>query len=95
MRKIWLSACSGREEALTGKSFAELFAMQREEECRLEALRRKEPREEERYCLWIGKNAACIASLEKIRREIQRRKTMAARAGVNVFVFDGKALRAG
>lgn len=95
MRKKWQLASPGMEDTLARKSFAELFWLQQEGQCRLNALRRKEPREENRpdYTIWIGWNAACIADLEKIRKEIRSRKERADRAGVNVFAFDGKTLR--
>lgn len=95
--KKWMAADRAGaflEEPLTEKTFAELFLLQQQGQHRLETLRRREPREEAAYAVWIGRNAACIADLEKIYREIRSRKERADRAGVNVFAFDGKALRA-
>lgn len=83
-------------EHLEHKSFAELFALKRQTEHRLDALRRLEPSASRKrsaaYYDWVGRNVQCIENLNKIRSEILRRKQRAREAGVNVFAFDGKRL---
>ena len=81
---------------LEHKSFSELFALKHRTERQLDALRLWEPLfgwiGDAVYCAWVGRNVRCIENLEKVRREILRRKRRAKRAGVSVFAFDGKCL---
>ena len=83
-------------EHLEHKSFAELFALKRQTEHRLDDLRRREPSASRKrtaaYYDWVGRNVQCIENLDKIRAEILRRKKRARAAGINVFAFDGKRL---
>lgn len=73
-------------------SFAELYALKRESEERLQALRRREAAASRKgaaaYFLWVGRNVECISNLQKVVDEISRRKERA----MTPFRFDGTAL---
>lgn len=77
-------------------SFAELFAMKREMEERLQSLSRREPAANKRsrgaYAMWVGRNVECIDKLDKIRAEITRRKERAFCRGITGNWYDGNLL---